>query len=668
MFARLMYRFVMACVLALLFAAFELAAEPAGPALVWSAPAGAARPAATLALDVRYDVRGLVADVRVVQRFRNDGADWMSGEYRLPLPEGAAVHALKLRIGTRTIEGEVREKEQARVEFAAAAANGQQAGLVERDQGNVFRTKVANVAPGEAVEVEVGYAQRVSYRDGRFELSFPLTFVAPYSQQLGIEESALAMAEALLAGDDGPVIEAVDPALAPGRSSPSAAPGAAPRISIGVELLPGVPVVSIESASHRVTVESRADRYSIRLAHGDVAATRDFVLGWRAAPSREPTAAVFVEHRADGDYALAMLVPPVQPVEALPRELVLVIDTSGSMHGAAMAQAIAALEAALARLRPRDRFNVIEFDSDTHALHPASVAATPDAVAAARAWVRGLAADDGTEMLPALDRAFAGAPPAGYVRQVVFATDGAVNDEDGLYTLIEDARGAARLFPIGIGDAPNARFLEQAARMGRGTSVVIRDLAEVEPRLDALFEKLDRPVLRDLAARWPGVSESFPRELPDLYHGEPLVVVAKLERAHGKLAVDGLASQGAWAKALALAPRADTGIARLWAQAKVEDYEDALRRGGDETLIRPQLLEHALAHGLVTRYTSLVAIERKPVRPDGAPLDDVAFANGTPGGDALAFAQGGTGATLQFLLGLVGLALVAAARRREVAS
>ena len=662
MYARLIYRFVMACVLALLFAAFELAAEPAGSALVWAPPSGTPTPAATLALDVKYDVRGLVADVRVVQRFRNDGADWMSGEYRLPLPEGAAVHALTLRIGARTIDGVVREKEQARAEFRAAAANGQQAGLVERDRGNVFRTAVANVAPGESVEVEVGYSQRVAYRDGRFELAFPLTFVAPYSQQLGLDDPSSATHVA-----DGLAL-AAEPSFPHDAAARNRSIGAAPRISIAVELLPGVPVVSIESASHRVTVESRADRYTVRLAQGDVAATRDFVLGWRPAASREPAAAVFVEHRADGDYALAMLLPPVQAVEALPRELVLVIDTSGSMLGAAMAQAIAALDASLARLRPQDRFNVIEFDSDTHALHPGSVAATPDAVAAARAWVRALEADDGTEMLPALDRAFAGAPPAGYVRQVVFATDGAVSDEDGLYTLIEDARGSARLFPIGIGDAPNARFLEQAARMGRGTSIVIRDLAEVEPRLDALFEKLDRPVLRDVAARWPGVAESFPRELPDLYHGEPLIVVAKLEGARGKLAVDGLSSHGAWTKSLALAPRSDTGIARLWAQAKVDDFEDQLRRGGDETLLRPQLVEHALAHGLVTRYTSLVAIERQPVRPHGAPVDGVSFANGVAGGDALAFAQGGTAATLKFLVGLAGLALFLVARRREVAT
>ncbi len=645
MIARLLFRFTAAVLLALLFAAFELAAAPVAPALEWAPPGGSAVPAATLALDVEYDVRGLVANAKVVQRFRNNTPHWLQGRYQLPLPEGAAVHTLVLRIGGRLIEGEIREKEQAQVEYRAAAANGQRASLVERTQGNVFTTAVANVGPGETVEVEIGYAQRVPYRDGRFELAFPLTFVAPYSQQLA-------------AGAPSTDIAAFDAASIGGD---------APNVSIAVELHPGLPIVALESDSHRVTVEMRADAYRVRLANGNVVPGRDFVLSWRPAPSREPGAALFVEHRPDGDYALAMLVPPTQSVEALPRELVLVVDTSGSMHGAAMEQARAAVDAALARLRPEDRFNVIEFDSDTHALHDTSVAATPAAVAEARAWVATLAADEGTEMLPALDLALAGAPPQGYVRQVVFATDGAVSDEEGLYTLIEDGLGATRLFPVGIGDAPNARFIEQAARMGRGARVVIRDLGEVASRMDALFAKLDRPVLRELDVRWPGVAEGYPRELPDLYHGEPLIVVAKLADVKGPLAVDGLTANGAWAKSLALPIRNDVGIARLWAQAKVESLEDELRRGGDETLIRPQVVEHALAHRLVTRYTSLVAIDKMPARPPGADLDNVAFANGS-GDDALALAlaQGATPAPLMLLLGCFGLLLVLASRRRAV--
>jgi len=261
-------------------------------------------------------------------------------------------------------------------------------------------------------------------------------------------------------------------------------------------------------------------------------------------------------------------------------------------------------------------------------------------------------------MLPALTAALDGAAPEGYVRQVVFATDGAVTEEDLLYGLIEVSLGASRLFPVGIGDAPNAHFLAQAARMGRGTDTVVRDLAEVDARMGELFAKLDRPALRDLAVTWPGVADSYPSRLPDLYQGEPFVAVAKLDRAVGEVEATGLLRDAGWRRTLPLARmRDDAGVARLWAKAKVDALEDELRRGAEESLIRPQIVDVALASHLVTRYTSLVAVDRTPVRPEAAALAKSAFANGTPG-DSLAFAQGATPKPLSLALGLAGLLLV----------
>ena len=629
--------------LALLWNLVAVAQNITAPEMRWHLPEGQRIAAASLALDVGVEIHGLVAEARVTQSFRNEGAAFLSGEYLLPLPEGATVHTLRVRIGQRLIEGEVREKEQARAEFDAAAAAGQRTGLVEQQRANLFRTAVANVAPGETVEVEVGYWQKVAYRDGTFELVFPLTFVAPYSQGLA-------------AG--------ARPVSAPPVAATQA--GAPPTVKLAIALEPGLPLRSVESATHAVAIARKGTRYDVTLATSTVPPDRDFVLRWRPEPGREPAAAVFVERGAGADYVLAMLVPPEQRIETLPRELILVIDTSGSMLGPSMEQAKAALDAGLARLKPGDRFNVIQFNSYTSALFEAPVQASAQRVAEARAWVAQLQADGGTEMLPALDAALQGAAASGHVRQVVFATDGAVTDEDGLYTLIEDALGDTRLFPVGIGDAPNARFLSQAARMGRGASVVIRDLGEVATRMEELFAKLDRPALRDVALAWPGIADAYPPVLPDLYQGEPLLVVAKLDRASGKLDASGIASGGGWSKSLALPARNDRGIARLWARGKIEALEDELRRGAEEALIRPQVVEVALAHHLVTRYTSLVAIDRTPVRPANAPVDGIAFANGGSG-DLLAFAQGATPAPLLAWLGAFGLLAMALASRRRIA-
>ncbi len=621
-----------------LLAALPAFAEPvSAPTLRWSTDGGVETAAVTHSLDVAIDVNGMIAETRVVQHFRNDGNAFLQGEYLLPLPEGAAVHGLVLAIGARRVEGEIREREQARAEFQAAAAAGQRTSLVEQQQANLFRTAVANVAPGEEVAIEVSYWQRVRFHDGRFELAFPLTFVPRYDNGAG------AMSASFDPRDDG--------------TPESFAVG--PPVTMHVALHPGLPVQSVESVTHGIDVAKHGEDFDVSLIDERVRADRDFVLTWQPQPQAAPGAAVFVEHAPDADYAMVMMLAPEQREQRLPRELILVIDTSGSMLGDSIAQAKAALDAALVRLTPRDRFNVIEFNSETTALFPQPVAADAKAIAVAREWVSLLEADGGTEMLPALTAALAGKAPEGFVRQVVFATDGAVTEEEQLYGLIEAALGDSRLFPVGIGDAPNGHFLAQAARMGRGADVVVRDLADVDARMGELFAKLDKPALRDLALTWPGVAETYPARLPDLYQGEPLVAVAKLGKASGEVEATGLLRDSGWRRTLPLARvRSDAGIARLWAQGKVESLEDELNRGVDEALVRPQIVDVALMHHLVTRYTSLVAVDRTPVRPADAALARAAVANGTPGGDELAFAQGATPKPLSLALGFAGLLLV----------
>jgi Ca-activated chloride channel family protein len=631
------------------------AAEPvAAPTLRWQQPDGRTVDAAATELDVRLAVSGMVAEGVVSQRFRNDTSSFLEGQYLLPLPEGAAVHTLKLRIGQRVIEGEIRERGQARAEYAAAAAAGQRASLVEQHQANLFRTAVANVAPGEEVSVEVGWWQRVDYRDGEFSLVFPLTFVPRYA----------------LGGGTGEVDAALGATVAASTADSAPTVIAAPIVDLVVALDPGLPVNAIHSDSHPVDVQRNAGRYDIALVGDRVPADRDFVLRWKPEPAKAPGAALFVEQTPEASYALVMMVAPPAQVERLPRELVLVVDTSGSMLGRSLAQAKAAADAALARLTAQDRFNVIRFSSDTEPLFEQPTAATPQAVQLAREWVATFEADGGTEMLGALQAALAGSPPAGYVRQVVFATDGAVTEADAMYTTIEQQLGAARLFPIGIGDAPNGHFMAQAARMGRGASLAIRDGAEVEQRMIALFDKLDRPALSDISLRWPALAESYPEAMPDLYAGEPLLAVTRIDRASGEVVAHGQVKQAGWSQTLSLArKRSDAGIARLWAKARVESLEDSLRRGADADTVRAQIIEVALRHHLVTRHTSLVAVDRTPVRPADAALEPVATANGERGDD-LAYAATATSAPLAALAGLLGLLLLAWARggrRVEVA-
>lgn len=597
---------------------------------------------ATLAMDTTVDmqVHGLLAEVTVRQTYRNDASEWREGRYLLPLPENGAVGALTLRVGERLIVGEIREKAQAEAIYAAAAASGQRASLVSQNRPNLFQTAVANIGPGEEIEIEVRYWQPVAFRDGVFSLHLPLTLTPRYEGG----ESRFAMQAMANRAESLPTV-------AGAQDRGSALP---PSVALTIEIMPGLPLKSVTSPSHAVTVSAEGGTYRATLAHLVDASDRDFILRWEPVPSRAPRSAVFTDTVDGESFAMLMLVPPTLPVAPLPRELILVIDNSGSMSGASMTQAIEAADRALSRLRPGDRFNVVRFDDSFDLLFPEAVAAEPGNVARARSFVRSLRAEGGTEMLPALRAALAGQAPAGYLRQVVLATDAAIGNEDELLRMIETERGESRLFPVGIGSAPNGHFLRKAAEAGRGTQTLVRDVQEVAEVMDALLARLDRPAMRDITLAWPGAAEMHPARVPDLYEGEALQVVARVDRLQGAVTVSGLRPQP-WSRQLPLAGSSAApapGIGRLWARARIDTLEDGLRRSGNDEEFRPAIVETALRHGLVSRFTSLVAVDKTPARPRDEAMGSTRLMNATPEG-SLQFAQGSMGWLRELVLALV---------------
>lgn len=600
-------------------------------------------------------VRGMVNRGTVRQRYLNDTGEWLEGRYLLPLPGDAAVDTLRIRVGDRLIEGEVQEKAQARATYDAAAARGQVAALVEQRRDNLFSTAVANIGPGEIVEVEIAWWQSARFEDGSFSLVLPLTFVPRYQT---------VVADPFAAMDAPAVVTAATPAAVDLETAWE------PTVALAVDLDPGLPLASLTSPTHDIEVEPLAVGYRVRLAGWVERADRDFELRWTPRPSASPTQVVFAESLDDGHYAMVMIVPPTLPVAPVPRELVLVVDNSGSMSGTSMQQAAAAVDRALSRLRPDDRFNVIRFDHTFESVFEQSVPASEANVAVARRFVQALRASGGTELLAPLAQALSAPPVPGHLRQVVLITDAGIGSEQMVLDHIERHLGQARLFAVGIGSAPNEHFLRRAVELGRGSQVVVRALHLVDSQTDLLLARLDQPALRDLGLTWPAPAEVFPQRLPDLYVGEPLQVLAKLPALTGELRVQGNGRAQAWRTQVALAgARPAEGVGRLWARAKVAALEDELRRGGDEDVVRSTALPLALRHGLASRWTSLVAVERVPVRPAESDLASVAFANAAPAG-TLALAQGATDARQRLAIALLLLfaaALALGRRRRPVA-
>jgi Ca-activated chloride channel family protein len=589
--------------------------------------------ASTLNTSVEMKISGLVARVIVRQEFRNEGDEWVEGIYVFPLPDKAAVDHMRLHVGDRYIEGEIREKEQAKKEYEQAKRAGKKTSLVQQQRANLFTTSVANVAPGELVVVEIEYLEDLRYEDGRFSIRFPMTMTPRYipGQTLPDKQGS---------GWSVDTDRVSDASLI---TPPQITASQHHKVSLTATVNAGMPLEIIASRYHPVSVAEENGKYRVSLSDSQTPMDHDFELVWRPIPSAEPRAMAFTESVDGEPYHLLMVMPPDQgeaPPVYMPREMIFIVDTSGSMHGVSMSQAKRAVRLAIEALRPGDLFNVIDFDTYTTSLFPNSQAANHANVNRALAYVQKLQADGGTEMVPALKLALKSPPRETHLRQIVFITDGSVGYEDEMFSMIEQKLGAARLFTVGIGSAPNSWFMRKAAEAGRGSYTFISALHEVQEKMERLFSKLENPQVTDIEVQWPSgvVVDAYPSTVPDLYLGEPVSIKARASgvfRASDAVRISGNSVTGAWATELPLrAPAKSDGVAALWARARIGELLDAERRGTDPDAARASILETALTHHLVSKYTSLVAVDKTPVRPAGDPLSSEQVPNLMPYGQS----------------------------------
>jgi Ca-activated chloride channel family protein len=599
--------------------------------------AGGLHEAPALSTDVDIQINGLIARTRVVQRFSNPTTDWVEGVYVFPLPEDAAVDSLKITIGDSVIEGRIEERARAKATYKKAKAEGRKATLVEQERPNIFTTSIANLGPAEEVEVILTYQEEVQYDQGRFSMRFPMviapryipgtTKVAGFSGTGWADNTAeVTDAARITSPVVGPDISTAPPAQSESEPEPRR-PLRLHPITIAVQIDAGFPLDEVESPSHAVRVQAdRGNIYSVRLDAGAVPADSDFVLNWRPITSSAPRAALFRESWQGEDYALLMVLPPhpdAAKAARLSREAVIVIDTSGSMGGESIIQARRAVQHALITLRPEDTFNVIQFSSNFTALHPSSQPATTDAIKLASAWVDRLEAGGGTEMLPALEAALAPGREPRAVRQVIFITDGAVGNEAALFSVLQAKLGTARLYPVAIGSAPNAHFMTKAAKFGRGTFTYIGQPSEVSEKMSELFSKIDTPVLHDLRAHWDSDSvEAWPARIPDVYIGEPVLIAAKLPKEAKQIVLEGRRGTEKIRIELPLVGGSKhEGVAALWARRKIASLMNSIHEGESLDRVSVDVAALGVRHHLVTRWTSLVAVDVTPTAPPEVELD-----------------------------------------------
>ena len=586
--------------------------EPHQGELLFTSENGRTVSAPLLSQDIDIEISGITARVTVKQEFINLEQVWLDARYVFPLPDACSVDYLLMRIGEREIEGVIQEKQKARQLHEAARREGRKSSLVEQNRPNIFTTDIANIAPGEKVSVSIEYQQEVVPVDSIFSLRFPMVVAPRYIPGKAVRFSATGWAPDTDQVTDGSEISPpID--LAGETTVP---------IRMKIDLASGFPLKRIESLYHGIKVEELEEgHYSITL-NGVVKADRDFVLEWEAEEGKETTGALFAETMGENQYMLLMLMPPGTVQNApVAREVVFILDISGSMAGTSIVQAKKAMALALSRLQPVDSFNLIVFNQEARSLFADSKSADRKNIQKALEYISTLQADGGTEMKDALLLALDGKHHHRRIRQVVFVTDGAVGNEDALFAVIEKRLGDSRLFTVGIGSAPNSYFMTRAARVGRGTFTYIGRVSEVEEKVGMLFNKLEHPVISDIRIDLGSnvkKIEYYPNPIPDLYYGEPLVVALKTGWENESLHISGREAGNLWemiVDATKFGKR--KGVGTLWARRKIRSFMEALALGEDEQKVKSVVLKTALEHHLVSRYTSLVATDTMVSRPAG---------------------------------------------------
>jgi Ca-activated chloride channel homolog len=575
--------------------------------------------------DVRASVAGFLARVTVTQEFENPFNEKIEAVYTFPLPQAAAVDDMTMRVGERTVKGQIMRREEAGEVYRAARDAGQVASLLDQERPNVFTQSVANVMPGERVTVVISYVETLKYEAGTYEFSFPMVVGERYVPGVPKGRRPPRGSGRVRGTDRVPDASRVTP--------PRVGPGerAGHDISVEVSLDAGVQVEGLKSLSHEIDVERPSPSSArVRLRGGAAIPNKDFRLRYDVA-GESVRDAVLTHRDSRGGYFTLILQPPrrVTVEDVTPKELVFVLDTSGSMEGFPIEKAKEAMGHALDSLYPQDTFNLITFAGDTHVLFEEPVPATRENLRKAKQFLRSREGDGGTEMMDAIKAALEPSDARGHLRVVCFMTDGEVGNDFEIIAEVQKHPNA-RVFSFGIGESVNRFLLDQMAEHGRGAVeyVTLNDDGSAAAR--RFHERVRSPLLTDIQIDWGGlqVEDVYPRRIPDLFGSEPVILSGRYTAGgRGTVRLRGTMSGQAFEREISVElpeSKAENDVlATLWARRRVgdlmsEDYE-GVQSGETRADLREAITGLGLEYRLLTQFTSFVAVEETTVTDAGKP-------------------------------------------------
>jgi Ca-activated chloride channel homolog len=600
--------------------------QEAGGSLLVLDPGG--KPKANCPLkqtNVRAEISGFMSRVVVTQEFENPFKEKIEAVYTFPLPQNAAVDDMTMIVGERTVRGRILRREEAQAVYEAAKTAGQTTSLLNQERSNIFTQSVANILPGEQIKITISYVETLKYEAGSYEFVFPMVVGPRY-----VPGSATG---SRVSGGKGfsPDTDRVPDAS---RITPRPVPEnmrVGNDISLDITLDAGVALDSVASKSHSIDLERLDEaRAHVRLKNNSVIPNKDFILRYDVAGKSISDA--LLTHRSEkGGFFTLILQPPdrVTVEDVTPKELVFVLDTSGSMNGFPIEKAKETMKLALDSLYPADTFNLITFAGDTQILFPGPVPATKENLRKAQDFLASRQGGGGTEMMKAIKASLDPSDSQGHVRIVCFMTDGYIGNDMEIVSEVQKHPNA-RVFAFGIGSSVNRFLLDKMTEQGRGEVeyVALNDDGSAAAR--RFHERVRNPLLTDISIDWNGlpVADTYPQHIPDLFGAKPVILTGRYTAAgHGVIRLKGKMAGHDFAREIAIDfPESKTEhdvLASLWARSRIDDLMGQDYNGIQQGSMRPELKETitnlGLEYRLMTQFTSFVAVEEMIVTDGGTP-------------------------------------------------
>ena len=567
--------------------------------------------------DVKANISGFIGITEVTQIFTNPMETPIEAEYIFPLPEKSAVFEMLMKIGDKTIRGIVKEKEEAKAIYNKAIQEGKRASLLDEERPNIFVQHVGNIMPGDEIKILIKYVEDIKYEEGIYEYVFPMTVGPRYipKSQVGKEGN-------------------INPAY------PEDGKRAGHDISVSVEINSPINIEEVNSELHEINIEKVSNTsHVIKLAEHDFIPNRDFILKYRLGSETIEEGLISTKIKDKGGFASLIIQPPARPenFKIIPKEMIFVVDTSGSQMGAPLEACKKAMYLCIDKMHANDTFNIICFSSVPEFLFKKSMPADEKNRELAREFMKKHNGGGGTEMMPPILAALKAKEDKDRLRIITIMTDGYVGNEDEIIKAIDQkCKKNTRIFSFGTGDSVNRYLITKMAEAGRGDSEIItvtyrsRDTENenMQKVADAFFKKIDCPLMTNIELNWSGdkISEIYPKNLPDLYSNKPLILIGTYKKGgKGSVTVTGNVAGETIKKKIefVLATEEDSkyeSLPYLWARRKIEYYSDRDNFRGkdrDDKKIKETIIKLGLDFGLATLYTSFVAVEDKVVNEDG---------------------------------------------------